>query len=134
MSTVLAPIAATADTVIIPTTTNTVEHVSDLPVPESAITVAGNISETPALSASSGTTSSSTVAVEEKPLTEKATETAQQVQARAGDLAQQAQAKTQEVAPQVQDKAKELAPKAQETLGPAGESFVLSSGGNVCRS
>lgn len=120
MSTVLAPIAATADTVIIPTTTNTVEH-SDLPVPESAITITGNISETPALSANSGTTSSATTA-EEKPLTDKATETAQQVQARAGDLAQQAQAKAQEVAPQVQDKAKELATKAQETLGPAGES------------
>ena len=145
MSTVLAPIAATADTVIIPTTTNTVEH-SDLPVPESAITVAGNISETPALAANSGTTSSATTAnvTAEKPLTEKATETAQQVQARAGDLAQQAQTKAQEVAPQVQDKAKELATKAQEaapqvqdkvkelatqaqeTLGPAGESFVLS--------
>ena len=124
MSTVLAPIAATADTVIIPTTTNTVEH-SDLPVPESAITVAGNISETPALAANSGTTSSATTAnvTAEKPLTEKATETAQQVQARAGDLAQQAQTKAQEVAPQVQDKAKELATKAQETLGPAGESL-----------
>ncbi|GAA5868207.1 hypothetical protein JCM3774_000600 [Rhodotorula dairenensis] len=126
-STVLPPIAATADTVIIPTTTNTVSHSGDLPVPESAITVEGNVSETPALAGNSGTTSSNQPTAG-KPLTE----TAQQVQARASELAHQTQAKAVEVAPQVQDKAKELATKAQETLVPAaataGAAVVATAG------
>lgn len=119
MAAVLAPLAATPETVVIPIATTSATE-SALPVPESIGTVGGHVAESPAATTTTGSTST-TATGSSKPLTEQATETAQQVQARAADLASQAQAKAQEVAPQVQAQASDLAAKAKENAFPIGE-------------